>query len=149
MTAPRFVYRAAAGTPRGFRAYSTKEHDGDSFWVMVDTGFGQRAEPELRLVDVTAPEIRPVEVGALEATAFVNLWLAMAAADAPRRRWPLWIRTQMTSAYEPDMKQTFTRYLAWVSRINATGDGADPYTPTLNQDVATMLAQHPDWGKGQ
>lgn len=146
---PRLIYRAAAGAPRGYRAYRTKEHDGDSFWVMVDTGFGQRAEPELRLVDVTAPEVRPVEPGGVEATNFVNLWLAMAGADAPRRRWPLWVRTQMTSAYEPEMKQTFTRYLAWVSRINAAGDGPDPGSRSLNDEVSAMLAQHPDWGTGQ
>ena len=62
--------------PWGFRAMLTKPHDGDSFWMLCDTGFGDRHEPELRLYNVHAPEIKPMQPGGQETTDFVNGWLA-------------------------------------------------------------------------
>ncbi len=141
----RLIYRATTNKPRGFRAYATKRHDGDSFWVMADTGFDGRAEPELRLVDVTAPEVKPVQLGSAETTNFVNEWLIAAESVKPARRWPLWVVTMQTTAFEPEQKQTFTRYLAWVWRF----DQQDDPDATLNRAVAGMLAQHPDWPAGQ
>ncbi|HZM82141.1 MAG TPA: hypothetical protein VFC19_41005 [Candidatus Limnocylindrales bacterium] len=124
-----------------FRAYLTRPHDGDSFWVMADTMFGGRHEPELRLLDVSTPELN--EPGGAECTAFVNDWLAAVAAASPRRRWPLYCLTVQTKVYEPTQKMTFVRYLATVWPFDAQ-DG-----PSLNDDLRTFLAGYPDWGTGR
>lgn len=128
------------------RAYLTKPHDGDSFWVMADTMFGQRYEPELRLLDVHAPELS--EPGGREATGFVNDWLREAAAAQPNRRWPLYVLTVKTRVYEPESRMTFTRYLADVWRYDQAPDQPSP-GPSLNDAVRWFLGGHPEWGPGQ
>lgn len=125
-----------------FRAYLTREHDGDSFWIMADSAFGQRYEPELRLLDVHAPELS--EPGGVETTDFVNGWLAGAAGVQPVRRFPLYVVTLQTKVYEPTQKMTFTRYLAtvWPYERRAPED-------SLNYAVNTFLSGHPEWPSGQ
>lgn len=130
--------------PRGFRAYLTREHDGDSLWVMCDTAGSHRWEPELRLLGVHAPELD--EPGGTETTAFVNGWLRTAAThSAVPRRWPLWVETVLTKGYEPTMRMTFTRYLATVWRF----EGQRVYDLSLNAAVTNFLADHPEWGPGE
>lgn len=139
--------------PRGFRAYLTKEHDGDSFWTMCDTAGDQRWEPELRLLDVHAPELN--DPGGVETTAYVNGWLRTASARTPTRRWPLWVETVLTRAYEPTMKMTFTRYLATVwtyDDANAWPQSTEARTElSLNFAVTAFLAlpEHSGWGGGE
>jgi hypothetical protein len=137
--------------PRGFRAYLTREHDGDSFWVMCDTAGDQRWEPELRLLNVHAPELETP--GGVETTAFVNGWLSSAATRSEiRRRWPLWVETVLTKAYEPTMKMTFTRYLATVWEFEDAHrwpvGSAERAELSLNWAVTAFLAEHPVWGGG-
>lgn len=108
---------------RGFRAYPSRAHDGDSFWVMADTGFGDRHEPELRLYDVGAPELvmrlpRLFQPGGQETTEFVAEWMRQAAASQPGRRWFLSVGVGMTKTYEPNEKTTFRRYVATVFRYD-------------------------------
>lgn len=144
---------------RGFRAYLTKPHDGDSFWVMCDSGFNGRAEPELRLVDVHAPELRAMRLppmfqpGGSETTAFVNDWMEHAKAVDPLRprRWYLWVETILTSAYEPEQRQTFTRYLAkvWLYGQRPTGDRPTIEALTLNAALTLYLSGHPEWPPGE
>lgn len=124
-----------------FRAYVTRPHDGDSLWVLADTAFGQRYEPELRLLDVHAPEL--AQLGGPETSNFVNDWLAQVAAVQPVRRWPLYVTTVQTKVYEPSQKLTFTRYLAtvWPFDRRAPED-------SLNFAVTLFLAGHPDWPPG-
>lgn len=141
-----------------FRATLSRLHDGDSFWVLGDTMFGQRYEPELRLLDVHAPELtasgdppppRPLrlprfgEPGGLETTAFVRGWLYDAEQVEPPRRWYLYVQTVQTKTYEPTQKQTFTRWLATVWRFDQRDPGA-----SLNAAVTGFLAGHPEWGPG-
>jgi hypothetical protein len=127
------------GPARGFRAYLTRPHDGDSFWMMCDTAGGQRWEPELRLVDVHAPELS--QPGGIETTGFVNGWLAGNAGST--RRWPFWVETLLTKAYEPEMKTTFTRYLATVWPFDRRAP-----EESLNHQVTVFLSGHPEWPPG-
>lgn len=120
------------------RARLTRPHDGDSFWVLVDTGYRQRYEPELRLLDVYAPELR--QLGGLETTEFINDWFR--GTDA-RRSWPLYVQTVKTRVFEPDERKTLDRYLATVWRYGEETTGV-----SLNQAVNAFLAQHPDWPRG-
>lgn len=145
---------------RGFRAYPSKTHDGDSFWVIADTGFNGRHEPELRLLDVHAPELDPVRLalpprdqpGGAEAGSFVNAWLASADAAVGEARWSLWVETVMVRSADPNAgeRQTFTRYLATVWRLGdclAWGQGG-PKSASLNHQVAFFLSGHPEWPPG-
>lgn len=143
--------RAARTTtpPWGFRAFPTREHDGDSFWVLLDLGFSCRAEVELRLADVRAPEVRGLAIprmmqpGGRETTEFVSGWLRSVQARS-RRRWWLWVDTVMETTFEPDQRQSFTRYVATVY----DHDRRDP-AESLNAAVGTFLSGHPEWPTGE
>jgi hypothetical protein len=144
-------------TWRGYRAFLTKPHDGDSQWVLADTGFDQRFEPELRLYDVHAPELvmrlpQRGQPGGTETTNFANDWYAHAQATQPDVRWWLSVAIAMTSTYEPTERVTFRRYVARVFRYN---DWRVPwwYPPpddskSLNAAVALFLSGHPEWPPG-
>lgn len=125
--------------PWGFRAQLSRPHDGDSFWVLADLGFGVRAEVELRLDGVHAPELS--QQGGQETTDFVNGWLT--ANASPGRRWPLWLEVVQTVTTEPGMRQSFTRYVAavWAYEHRFTGQ-------SLNDLTNAFLAGHPDWPHG-
>lgn len=137
--------------PRGFRAYATAPHDGDTFRVMCDAAGDLRWEPELRLVDVHAPELMTMRLpqrgqpGSREVTEFVAQWMQHAQELEAPRRWWLWVRTEVTHTLEPTQKRTFTRYLATVWRYS---DGAGAESSSLNAAVATFLSGHPEWPPG-
>jgi hypothetical protein len=142
---------------RGYRAMVTRQHDGDSFWVLADLGYSCRAEPELRLLDVHAPELdrmalpRIGQPGGDETREYINGWLAAAQNAAAPRRWYLWVQTVPTRTIEPTEKQTFTRYLATVWRIvdcPIWGQGGD-WNFSLNYQVNLFLSGHPDWPPGE
>ncbi len=156
LVAPAVTVSQPTARVRGFRAYATKAHDGDSFWVMCDTGFGGRAEPELRLIDVYAPELLQMrfpaagQPGSAQAKAFVAEWLRDAATRAGESRWSLWVETYLTRSADPKEKQSFTRYLAtvWCAADCLIWGQAGPVHRSLNYDVAGFLARHPDWPPG-
>jgi endonuclease YncB( thermonuclease family) len=125
--------------PWGFRAQLARVHDGDSFWVLADLGFGCRAEFELRLDGVHAPEL--TEPGGRETTEFVNGWLS--AQGAAGRRWPLWLGVTQTTSFEPGMRQSFTRYVATVWAYEHRGPGQ-----SVNELVNIFLSGHPEWPDG-
>lgn len=129
-----------------FRAYLTKPHDGDSFWVMCDQGYDGRAEPELRLYDVSTPELS--QVGGQECTDHINSWFLTAVTSQPDRRWPLWVESiKTTRLIEPKQKMTITRYLANVWRYVDKPDGPTP-GPSLNDYMRDYMTQHPEWPTG-
>jgi hypothetical protein len=144
---------------RGFRAYTTKLHDGDSFWVMADTGFGGRAEPELRLLDVHAPELDRMALppygqpGGAETTGYVTDWLMRADALSGESRWSLWVETVMVRSGDPlaGERRTFARYLATVWRIGdcPTWGQGGAANFSLNYQVALYLSGHPEWPPGE
>jgi hypothetical protein len=134
--------------PRGFRAALTRPHDGDSFWMLCDTGFDGRHEPELRLLDVHAPELS--QPGGHETTSYVNGWLA--THSDPTRHWPFWVDVVRTRTFEPEMKTTFTRYVATVWQFDDNPDGTRSATAgllTLNTSVTLFLSGHPEWPSGE
>lgn len=127
-----------------YRAVLTRAYDGDSFWVLNDTGGTFRWEPELRLLGVHAPELK--DPGGPETRDFVNDWFARCD---PRRKWPLYVATTLTKTFEPNQKTTLSRYLAVVWHFH--GDPlVKPYDPaaSLNEAVDQFLAGHPEWGGG-
>jgi hypothetical protein len=80
--------------------------DGDTFTVLVDTGFRGREEVRVRLPGITAPE-RNTEAGRLAAG---QLYSALLHAD-PRAKWNLRIITRQLVT-KPDESTTFERYVA-------------------------------------
>jgi hypothetical protein len=142
---------------RGFRAYLTEPHDGDTFRVMTDGGFDGRGEPWLRLLDTRAPELNmrlpeKSQPGGVETTIYTNSWLTAAKMALPERRWYLSMGVVMTETLEPDEKTTFRRYVA---RVFKYADWPDPWmTPppdeslSLNAAVTAFVAAHPAWPVG-
>jgi hypothetical protein len=127
-------------TAWGFRCQLLRPHDGDSFWVLADLGFNCRAQVELRLDGVHAPEL--AQPGGHETTEFVNGWLT--ANTRPRARvWPLWISVVQTATTEPGMRQSFTRYVATVWPFDRREPGQ-----SLNDLVNAFLTGHPEWPHG-
>lgn len=141
-----------------FRAFVSKPYqDGDSLWVELDQGLSDRAEEELRLLNVHAPELH--QPGGRETAAFVADWLAAAArrAAAAGSRWPLYVLTvPNTRRPDPESRRTFTRYLATVYLaadadvvMHAVVAGRPVPVQSLNDAVNELLAEHPEWPSGE
>jgi endonuclease YncB( thermonuclease family) len=122
-----------------FRARLTRPYDGDSFWVLCDTAFRQRYEPELRLYQVYAPELH--QPGGPETRQFISDWFTGLNHNL---QWPLYVQTIQTKTVEPNQKTTLDRYLAMVWRY-----GEHPAGVTLNESVVRFLDQHPEWPRGK
>jgi endonuclease YncB( thermonuclease family) len=127
-----------------YRARVTRPYDGDSFWVLTDSGYIGRQEPELRLYDVYMPELK--DPGGPETARFVLDWFAARPKDL---KWPLYVRSIKTKVTvrkpETEQKTTLARYLAIVWECR----GEDPVGVSLNDEVNEFLAQHPEWGHGK
>lgn len=80
-------------------------HDGDTWRLIIDTGFEHAAFPWLRLKGWSAPELD--EPGGPEALVAAESVLHDALPGG------LWVRTYKRTGYE-DMKKSFARYLAEV-----------------------------------
>lgn len=119
-----------------YRAALVRAVDGDSAVLLIDLGCSVRAEEEVRLLGVSAPE--KYQPGGLECKDFTAAWFAQCPTT---RRWPLSVETVPNTSLEPLEKRTFVRYLATVR------DLADP-ARCLNADLAEYLKQHPEWGSG-
>lgn len=129
-----------SSVPWGFRARLVKVHDGDSVFVECDLGFSARHEAEIRLDAVHAPEL--VQAGGIETREYVSGW--MAAHAAHNRTWPFWIEVVMTTTYEPEMRQSFTRYVGTVWPF----DQRNQSVLSLNYSVTVFLSGHPEWPAG-
>jgi hypothetical protein len=119
-----------------YRASPIVAVDGDTVRLLVDLGFYARHQIDLRLLDVSAPELR--DSGGVEARDHVTAWLRTVAL--PGLAWPLLVRTQTTKVTEPTERQTFTRYIGDIYDIT-NGDH-------LNAQLRHWLSQHPEWGSG-
>jgi hypothetical protein len=140
----RRVRVTSSSPPWGFRAALSRPHDGDSFFMLCDTGFNGRHEPELRLDGVHAPEIHPMQPGGQETLDFVNGWLSGVQVKEPRRRWPFWVDVVMTTSYEPEMDESFTRFVATVWDIEQVHTA----NSSLNWLTNAFLSGHPEWPTG-
>lgn len=118
-----------------YRARLVRVVDADTIVLELDCGFGGRQEEQIRLLDVSAPELR--DPGGAESHAFTVQWLSRLSA----RRWPLWVDTEPSVSVEPVERRSFVRYLATVR------DYTDP-EHSLNEALAGFLAEHPEWGSG-
>lgn len=118
-----------------YRAALLNVHDGDTMRFLIDVGFDARVEDAIRLKGVFAPELS--QPGGDDARNFViNL-----VQSAKVMTWPYLIRTEPNTTAEPIEKTSFSRYIGTVYFI-------DNQTTSLNDTIATFLAQHPEWGKG-
>jgi|SRR5215216_144680 len=119
-----------------YRAAALRVIDGDTVVFLTDTGFHGRQEVELRLAEVSAPELN--QLGGLETKAFVVGWIEQ--NGAPLMRWPFRMQTQVNTNPEPAEKRSFTRYIGWIHSFATSR--------SLNMDVIDYLDQHPQWGSG-
>jgi len=119
-----------------YRARLLKIIDGDTLRLECDVGFYVRAEIDVRLKDVWAPELS--QSGGQETRTWVAEWLE---ANTQVKRWPIWVQTEINTLSEPTEVRSFVRYVGTVRAI----DG--PLT-TLNDAVNSYLARHPEWTKG-
>lgn len=119
-----------------YRARLLSIHDGDTISALLDLGLGMRAEVDLRLVNVSAPELS--QAGGRESLAFVAEWVECLPTGYD---WPLIVQTVKTSTREPGERRSFTRYLAHVYEVGMAR--------CLNVDAAKFLAEHPEWPPGQ
>lgn len=133
-----------------YRAQALGVHDGDTVTLLVDTGFMQRAEVNVRLVHVSAPELS--QVGGVECRDFTSTWVEAAVRHATELglRWPLRVTTVTTTlSAEPVERRSFTRY---VGRVWASADvlSTDPKIEpvSLNEALLAFVGQHPEWGTG-
>lgn len=115
-----------------YRAALIRVIDGDTLVLLIDQGFGGRQEEHIRLLGVSAPELR--QPGGVEARQYTLDW----CSQLPPGRWPLKLATAPNTNNDPDERRTLTRYLGVVS------DGPRH----LGADLAQWLGQHPEWGHG-
>lgn len=116
-----------------YRAALVRVLDGDTARLLIDCGYSVRTEQDIRLLDVSCPEL--AEPGGVQCVRFAIQWLA----DAPRLKWPLVVTTSPTQVAEPTERRSFVRYLGTVE--DTTGR-------SLNGDLNTYLTEHPEWGHG-
>ncbi len=115
--------------------------DGDTVLMLLDQGLNGRAEEQLRLIGVWAPERK--QHGGAEAAQFT----AMVFAEVEERfqdaskRWPFVVKTEIVQGrHEVSEGRTFAR---WVAHVWARDTGE-----YLNDTIAQFIAAHPEWGRG-
>lgn len=118
-----------------YRAALLKVIDADTIRIELDHGCYIRSQQDIRLLGVSAPELN--QPGGTEARQYTVDWMSRLL---PGIRWPLLIRTDVTTA--GDERRSFTRWLG------SMWDITDP-TRHLNSDLITYLAGHPEWGPGE
>jgi endonuclease YncB( thermonuclease family) len=124
-----------------YRAALARVIDGDSAMMLIDVGFSVRAEVEVRLLDVHAPERS--QPGGAEATSFATDWFGHVATIDPGRRWPLLLQTVQTRVVEPTERRSFIRYVGTVWPV-----GTQAPESSLNWLLTQYLAGHPEWPSG-
>jgi hypothetical protein len=131
-----YRYRAArSDKPRD------ETDDGDTILMLMDQGLNGRAEEQMRLAGVFAPERRQhggAETAAFAAEVFGEVEERFRASG---RRWPFIVVTELSHGRrEVSEGRTFVRY---VGHIWARDTGE-----YLNEAIADFLSLHPEWGKG-
>jgi len=103
-------------------------HDGDTVVnVVIDQGFRDTKEMEIRLLGVWAPELS--DPGGLETKAFVEGWVTKYAT--PGTRWNLVCLFARMKVKDAEQK-TLDRYLGTITTLDGTR--------TLNADVIQFVA---------
>lgn len=124
------------------RDFSAPVHDGDTLWLTLDRGYGDRTNHAERLREVFAPELK--DPGGPEVHQFVLGWLAVHAPMSAK--WPLSVETFTTRTGNDIL--TLGRYVATVYAADPEDVRAGTAGPSLNTAVSMYLAAHPEWGGG-
>jgi len=103
-------------------------HDGDTIWLEYDHGKFIHVPTDIRLKDVHAPELKPLQLGAAETRQFVIDWIAQWNVG----KWPFWVDSWRTSTYR-DAK-TLDRFLGEVFNRDRSS--------CLNIAVQTFVDEH-------
>lgn len=109
------------------RAKLIRVKDGDTLIAVLDQGFGETTELDLRLFGVWAPESS--QKGGPETKAFVEKWFA----SLPETKWPF-IVTTVRMKYTDKEQMSFSRYIGIVTSI----DGSQ----NLNLDIQQFVIDH-------
>ena len=116
------------------RAHVVRVKDGDTLVVLLDQGFRDTKEIDVRLLGVYAPELHDTNGGAATKM-WVESWIAHYAGDLT---WPFIVTTSRTLDHET---KTFDRYVATLQTI----DGSH----SLNIEVQQYIEQqHYSGGTG-
>lgn len=108
------------------RARYIKNHDGDTVTVLLDQGYRDTKELEVRLLGVYAPELR--QPGGKECREFVNNWFTV--SDPNFVRWPFVVTTARMKVADREQK-TLDRYVATITTIDGSKN--------LNAEVAEFI----------
>jgi hypothetical protein len=120
------------------RARLIRVTDGDTVVMEWDQGAGDRHEEAIRLINDWAPE--STQAGYVETTTFTSNWFR-SVLTGTRRRWPFVVQTVPSTAFEPNLKRSFTRYLGLIYEFENPAN-------CLNDQITAFLLQHPEWGRG-
>lgn len=103
-------------------------YDGDTLWLECDFSNFLRHEHDIRLRNVHAPEIRPLQTGAVETRQFVLDWVNRWNVG----KWPFWVYSYQTSTYR-DLT-TLERFVCDVFNKDATS--------CLNTEVERFIIEN-------
>lgn len=109
------------------RAQYVENHDGDTVRMVLDQGFGDTKQVDVRLMGVFAPELR--EPGGPECQAFVEAWFQSRIRSGTR--WFFVVTTARMKVADREQK-TLDRYVGTITSI----DGTD----NLNLEVMAFIA---------
>jgi endonuclease YncB( thermonuclease family) len=107
-----------------------RNHDGDSVTVMIDQGFYDRKQINIRLANVWAPKLD--QEGGTPVKYFVQDWFARHMVKNFGTKWPFLVVTHMTSA-NAEVK-SFDRFVADVM----TRDGKSHLNSDLMHFIVDM-----------
>jgi hypothetical protein len=120
-----------------------RNDDGDTVLMIVDLGMGVHHETPIRLTGCFAPERS--QMGGRESARFLNEVLdeIEERARARGRRWPFVVMTEQNRMAEPDERRSFVRFVGEIFAFDSM-----PNMDSVNAEVATFLASHPEFGGG-
>lgn len=111
------------------RARLLRVIDGDTIEVLLDQGFRDTKEIDVRLLGVWAPEMR--EPGGPETKAFVQEWFRREEAATGGKVWSVVVTTMRMPVADKE-QQTFDRYVCTVTSM----DGSRSLNVAVSQYVA-------------
>lgn len=106
------------------RAKLERVKDGDTIVAILDQGFGDTKQIDVRLLGVWAPESN--QPGGRETTQFVQDWFA----QLPATTWPFILTTVPMKTVDRELK-TFDRYVAIV--------GSADHSRNLNAEIIAYV----------
>lgn len=110
------------------RAEFLYNFDGDSIRMILDQGFYDTKEVEIRLLGVFAPELR--EPGGEECKQFVKSWFSQ---NYINKRWSYIVTTARMKNTDAEQR-TFTRYVGTVTSLDGNR--------SLNQELIEFIQEN-------